>query len=102
MGKELFMLSNKIKELREMRGLTQADIAKSIGLTRSSVNAWEMGLSVPSTPYIVELAKLFEVSTDYLLGLEKTASLDISGLDEKDVALVSELIKRLKNKPASR
>ena len=69
MAKELFPLAGKIKQLREKSEMTQAELARELGLTRSSINAWEMGLSVPSTPFIVELAKLFGVSTDYLLGL---------------------------------
>ena len=77
MAKELFLLSEKVKLLRERVGLTQSDLARSLGLTRSSVNAWEMGLSVPSTQYIVELAKAFNVSTDYLLGMESTATISV-------------------------
>ena len=48
------MISDKIKILREQKGLTQAALAKKLGITRSSVNAWEMGISVPSTQYVVE------------------------------------------------
>ena len=96
MAKELFLLSEKIKLLRERAGLTQADLARQMGLTRSSVNAWEMGLSVPSTQYIVELAKTFHVSTDYLLGIEGAASISVEGLSEKKVALVVELVECLR------
>ena len=71
-----------------------------MGLTRSSVNAWEMGLSVPSTQYIVELAKTFGVSTDYLLGMESTATISVEGLSEEKVALAVELIKHLREKHA--
>jgi len=67
-----------------------------MGLTRSSVNAWEMGLSVPSTQYIVELAKIFNVSADYLLGIETTATISVEGLSEKKVASLVELVKFLK------
>ena len=98
MAKELFSLAEKIKLLRERTSLTQSDLARQMGLTRSSVNAWEMGLSVPSTPYIVELAKTFEVSTDYLLGMEATATISVAGLSESNVALVSELVRKLKEK----
>lgn len=66
------MVADRIKAIREQRGLTQADLAKQLGITRSSVNAWEQGISVPSTQYIVELAGLFKVSTDYLLGIDTT------------------------------
>jgi len=96
MAKELFLLSEKIKLLREQAGLTQADLARQMGLTRSSVNAWEMGLSVPSTQYVVELAKSFHVSTDYLLGIEGKACISVEGLSEKKVALVVELVECLR------
>ena len=71
MVKKLFTLADRLKTLRDSSGYTQAEIARSFGISRSSVNSWEMGLSVPSTQYIVELAKKYNVSTDYLLGLNK-------------------------------
>ena len=93
MAKELFSLSERIKMLREKSGWTQTELAKELGLTRSGVNSWEMGLSAPSTTYIVELAKCFDVSTDYLLGMSKTASIPIDGLSEKQVGALIEIIK---------
>ena len=67
------MVADRIKALREQKGLTQTDLSNQLGITRSSVNAWEMGISVPSTQYIVELAHIFKVSTDYLLGVDTSA-----------------------------
>ena len=97
MAKELFSLAEKIKLLRERTSLTQSELARQMGLTRSSVNAWEMGLSVPSTQYVVELAKTFGVSADYLLGLEGNASISVQGLSEEKVALAVELVRNLRN-----
>jgi len=102
MSKELFSLAEKIKILREKSGITQSELAKSLGLTRSSVNAWEMGLSVPSTQYVVELAKTFGISTDYLLGLEATATIPIDGLSQKQVAVLLDMITCLTEKDTSR
>ena len=90
MLKELFTIADRLKNLREKSGLTQSDIARSFGISRSSVNSWEMGLSVPSTQYIVELAKKFEVSTDYLLGLEETSTISVKGLTQKQVSVLVE------------
>ena len=50
------MTAERIKILREQAGMSQEKLAKRLGITRSSVNAWEMGISTPSTQYIAELA----------------------------------------------
>ena len=90
------MIYERIKKLREKQGYTQTELAKMLGVTRSCVNAWEMGISVPSTQYIVELAGIFNVSTDYLLDVAPSASINISGLTEADVRIVYALIEHLR------
>lgn len=91
------MVAERIKYLREKNNLTQSSLAKKLNVTRSSVNAWEMGISVPSTALIVDLAKLFHVSTDYLLGLNESATLDISSLNDKETMILYELIEYFKS-----
>ena len=91
------MIAERIKSLREQQNKTQSDLAKQLGITRSSVNAWEMGISVPSTQYIVELAHIFHVSTDYLLGVKTTSSISVAGLSDKDVELLNSIILHLKS-----
>lgn len=94
----LFMIAEKIKELRINGNLTQSDIAKKLGVTRSCVNAWEMGISVPSTQYIVLLSEFFDVSSDFLLGISKTSTINVSGLSEREIIAVHEIVKCLKDK----
>ena len=91
------MVAERISELREQQNMTQAELAKRLGITRSSVNAWEQGISVPSTQYIVELSALFGVSTDYLLGVRPTATLSVAGLTERDILAVAALIQHLRS-----
>ena len=91
------MIAEKIKQLREENNLTQSALAKKLNVTRSSVNAWEMGISIPSTALLVELAKLFQVSTDYLLGLEHKATLDISSLKDEETLILYNLIQYFKS-----
>lgn len=86
------MLSEMIKNLREDAGFSQSQLAKKLDVTRSSVNAWEMGLSTPTTHYIVELAKLFHVSTDYILGLDKKRTIILDGYSEEQIELLYKLI----------
>ena len=90
------MTAERIKELREVRGWTQAELARKMNMTRNGINSWEQGLSMPSPPNLVELAKIFSVSTDYLLGVERLATVNVSGLDDDDVALLSRLADRLR------
>ena len=92
------MTAEKIKALREAKGWTQADLARKLGITRNGVNSWEHGLSMPSPACLVDLARVLSVSTDYLLGIESTASVNVSGLDDKDVAVLAELADRLRNR----
>ena len=86
------MVADRIKQLRTSNNMTQADLAKKLNITRSSVNAWEMGISIPSTTYIVELSQLFKVSTDYLLGLSNNITLDVSMLNNREVQMLYELV----------
>lgn len=96
------MIANRIKLLRENKGLSQKALADKLGITRSSVNAWEQGISVPSTQYIVELANLFEVSTDYLLNFKSSKAISIEGLNEEEVRIILSLINYFKLKQNSK
>ena len=91
------MIDETIKQFRIKNNMTQSQLAKRLGITRSSVNAWEMGISVPTTQYLVELSLIFQVSTDYLLGLDKKATLDISGLTPKDMDVLYPLVQHLRS-----
>lgn len=94
------MISEQIRFLREHRQMTQTELARRLGITRSSVNAWEIGISVPSTQYIVELAKIFQVSTDHLLGVSASVSLPLSGLTDQDIQMVYRLVDYMREKNA--
>lgn len=91
------MIAERIKELRQARGWTQADLARRLSITRNGVNSWEQGLSPAS---LVDLARLFSVSTDYLLGVKPLNTVNVTGLDERDVAILAELADRLRQHKA--
>ena len=86
------MIGDKIRELRERAGYSQSELARKLSVTRSSVNAWESGLSAPTAVYIVELAKLFRVTSDYLLGLDTSLALTLSELTEEELHLIYSLL----------
>ena len=59
----------RLKELRKENGITLVQLEKATGISKSSINEWENGQSVPNALAIITLAKFFEVTTDYLLGV---------------------------------
>ncbi len=62
-------IDKKIKELREIRGWSQEELAEKCYVKQACVSKWERGVTFPPLVMLVQLAELFEVSTDYLLGL---------------------------------
>ena len=88
-------LGDRYRDLRKDRKLTQDDLAQYLGLTRSAINTWEQGLSIPSVNMIISLSQFYGVTTDYLLGLDNTDLVDISKLSSEDRVIVHDLVKRL-------
>ncbi|MGN0373343.1 MAG: helix-turn-helix domain-containing protein [Enterocloster sp.] len=83
--------AERIRELREKNDLTQSELARMLYVTRSSVNAWEMAISVPSTEKLVSLASLLHTSTDYLLGINSEETLQLTRYSEEEKAIIYRL-----------
>lgn len=62
-------MGEKLKSLRIEKKLTQKQVADRIGLAISAVSSYESGTRYPSYDVLVKLARIFHVSTDYLLGM---------------------------------
>lgn len=60
-----------IKELRKEKGLTQSDLAKLLYTSQDTISLWELNKSLPDVKSLIELTKIFNVSADYILGIEK-------------------------------
>ena len=75
MGNQFF--STRVKELREKSGLSMDQLAKQLGITKSRVNRWENNGTVPRMNILIELAKFFNVTTDYLLGNDDAKNLSL-------------------------
>ena len=62
--------AERIKELREEKGLNKLGLAKLLGVSHTAIMYWENGTKVPSVYSLMEIAKVFGVTLDYLVGLE--------------------------------
>lgn len=86
------MISERIKELRARSNMSQVKLAKALNVSRSTVNAWEMDLSMPTIKYVIEMAKLFNVTSDYILELDNSNVISLSTLNEKQVKAIMNII----------
>ena len=95
-------LGEKLKELRLERKWTQGYVANRIGVTASIISAYETGIRQPSYEVLIRLVHLYQVSSDYLLGISGKRTPDsqylvsLDGLTPAKITLVMQLISALK------
>ena len=87
-------LGDKLRDLRNERNLSQAQLAKRIGVNSSTVALYETGDRLPSLPRLIALSRSLGVTTDYLLGVsrEKDCYLDVTGLTQRQIESLEAVI----------
>ena len=65
------VFAQRLRELRQEKGLSMKQLAKEIGTTDAAISNRENEINEPKISYLKSIAVFFSVSTDYLLGLEK-------------------------------
>lgn len=88
-------IGDRLRDIRKDNKFTQAELGELIGTSRATINSWEMGIALPSTQFLIRLARLYRVSTDYLLGIETSELVDITHLKASDKEIIYGLLKRL-------
>lgn len=88
----------KLKSLRNSQKLTQQQLADRLGVAKSVVSYYESGDRYPSYDILVKIARIFHVTTDYLLDIERKRILDVSDLSEKDISVVITVANVLRRK----
>ncbi len=84
---------NRLKELRLNAGLSQKQLADKLWITKSAVSYYELSERNPSPEILIKIAKVFHVTTDYLLGIEdKQKYLDVSDLTDDEIDLLQHTI----------
>lgn len=90
------MLNERIKQLRTERGLSQVDLAKILNVSKQSISNWENDNIQPSIEMLIKLSRVFSVSTDFLLGEDSRKYLEITGLAEKYIPHIQQIIDDMK------
>lgn len=92
------MFGERLKELREARGISQVQLARRLGKSKQSVSNWENNNILPSIEILIRLARIFCVSCDYLLGIDNQRFLDVNGLKDEELIHLQLIINDLRSK----
>ena len=86
-------LAYRLSNLRKDHDLSQKQLADQLHVTHSQISRIESGETKnPNISIVIDAARFFHVSTDFLLGLEQNNTIDISTLSEREAILVYELV----------
>ena len=82
----------KLHQLRTDNHLTQQDVANRLGMTKSNISYYETGIKTPPADILIKLAKIFHVSTDYLLDVDSSQMISLQGLNDEEIAAVKHIV----------
>lgn len=68
---ELQQIGSRLSVCRQNKNMTQEELAYRLGVTPQALSKWERGLSLPDTSILPAIARMLEISTDFLLGINQ-------------------------------
>ena len=91
-----YKFAENLKKLRISKSLTQTQLSQKLWLNKSIISAYENETRTPSLEVLIKLSNEFNVSMEYLLGISREKTIDVTGLNEEQIAVVSSLVELLK------
>lgn len=89
-------IGQRLKDLRRAKGLTQQQVADRVWVTKAMISSYELSTRAPSYEVLIKLSKLFGVTTDFLLGIESSRTINVNGLTEKQITLIKSLVDEMR------
>ena len=93
------MFGEIIKKIRTAHNLSQVQLAKELNVSKQTISNWENDNILPSLEMLVRISLFFSVSTDYLLELDDRRYLEITGLTDKQLEHVQQIIRDITGNP---
>ena len=87
-----------LKRLREEKGYSQAQLARKLNVSKSSISKYESNQSVPSVETLTRIALIYGVSLDYLVGIEKNKTISVEGLTNRQLDILNTLLAEFRSK----
>lgn len=93
----MFDFGMRIKELRLNRKMSQEELGRRVGRSKSVISSYENNLKIPPVDILVQFASIFNVSLDYLVGLDKTEMVSLDGLTDKQKEVIKLILSDFKS-----
>lgn len=90
----------RLRELRKEKKLTQDQVARRLNLSKTTISGYENNVKTPSLDVLVQLSVFYNVTADYLLGLENRKMLYIDGLTDRQQEILSLLLTEFRARKA--
>lgn len=98
MSDVIYGFSDKMRQLRKKRHLSQRQLAEKLGIAKSTVSKFENDITYPSADILLEMCIIFDIKADYLLGLDNKEWISVDGLNKTDKDAIQNMVNSLKNK----
>ena len=95
-------IGDRLRRLRSQRNLSQIALAQQLGVSKSVVSAYENNVHLPPYDVLIQLARIFGVSTDYLLGAVGSRTICVDGLTDGQIEAVAKLVDELRRAQQTR
>ena len=96
MNKSVF--ANRLKNLRESKGMSQKDLAKLLKRSIQTISNWETEMNFPNLQTFDELCSILDTSSDYMLGRDNQKTVSVKGLSEEAISDLIRVIEHMKAK----
>ena len=93
-----YELAENIKRLRLEKRLTQTQLGKKLGVGTSTIASYETQDRLPSISMLIKLAEEFNVTIEYLLGINKNKTIDVSDLTGEQISAINVVIDQFRKK----
>ena len=91
--------AERLAKLRTNKGLSQQQLAVRLGVKHSAVSYYESGDRLPSYDVLIEMSRVFSVTTDYLLkGQESGRIIQVPDLSEEEIGVIADMVEALRKK----
>ena len=93
----MFDFGLRLRELREQHNLSQEQLGRKVERSKSVISSYENNIEVPPLNILTEMAVIFNVSLDYLVGIDKNEMLSVSGLSKEQKDLLQTIVFEFKD-----